>query len=597
MGNRDFRVLAPDLTRRERVTQYRRAVDRHLLSMKDLWPVPSDYRGFRRSWSRDLLAGVTVAVVALPLALGFGAASGAGAAAGLVTAVVAGIVAAVFGGSHLQVTGPTGAMTVVLLPVISQHGVGIIPLLAVMAGVLVVLMSILAMGRAVEFLSISVVEGFTMGIGVIIALQQIPLLLGTPRVDSDSTLVSSWLTLEQTDWGAAWVPLAIAAGVVVVHLIGGRVLPKLPIALVSIVLATLVVEFAGIDVPRIGQLPAGLPAPQLPDMSLGLLRQLATPALAVAVLAALESLLSARVADGMRPDVPNTNPDRELMGQGLANIASGLFGGLPATGAIARTAVNVRSGASTRVSAVIHGVVLLLIMMVLAPVVSLIPMAALGGVLVVTAARMISPAMIRNISRVTRADRNTFWLTFGATALFDLVVAVMVGLLMAGAMSIRHMAEYTVVARQWLPASTREGRVDFPFDRRAELRRRVAVFRVDGALFYGNARRFTDVVTELEEGVDAVILRCHRLQVLDASGADALADVDRQLRLRDIRLVVQGMNESQLEICRRMESLQDRQQVTELSEAVTWVDEHLPAEPAPGGGDSGESDAPLAPLT
>lgn len=576
MGDRDFRIEAPQMSRRERMDHYRRLMDRHLVSMKGLWPTREDYHGLRRSLGSDLLAGVTVAVVALPLALGFGAASGAGATAGLVTAIVAGFVAAVFGGSHLQVSGPTGAMTVVLLPVIAQHGMGIIPLLAIMAGVLVVGMGLFAMGRAVEFLSVAVVEGFTMGIGVIIALQQIPLLLGTARVPAESTLVSSWLTVHQARWADAWIPLLLAGGVVTLHLVGSRIFPRTPIALVSIALATLVAEGAGLDVPRIGDLPRGLPAPSLPAADLGLIQALAGPALAVAALAALESVLSARVADGMRPDIRNSHPDRELMGQGLANIASGLFGGLPATGAIARTAVNVRSGACTRVSAMTHAVVLLLVMLVAAPVVSRIPMAALGGVLLVTAGRMISVHTARNLSRVTRADRNTFWLTFGATVVFDLVVAVLVGLLMAGAMSVRHMAEYTVVARQKMPTTTAHGRIDFTPDQE-HLRDRTRFYRVEGALFYGNARRFTYLVAGVPDDIAAVVLRFHRLQVLDASGADAIRNVARQLSRRGILLVAQGMNDSQAEICRRMEALEPDQMVDELGDAIEWVAARAPA--------------------
>ncbi|HRA76696.1 MAG TPA: SulP family inorganic anion transporter, partial [Propionicimonas sp.] len=367
MGNRDFRIEAARLTPKEQFERYRELVGDHLISFKGLWPTPSDYAGLRSSWAKDLLAGVTVGVVALPLALGFGVASGVGAAAGLVTAIIAGVVAAVFGGSHLQVSGPTGAMTVVLLPLIAKHGVPVVPLLAIIAGVLVVVMALTAVGRAVEFIPLSVVEGFTIGIGVIIALQQIPLVLGTERGEAESTLVSSWLTLSATDWSSAWQPLLVAAGVIALHLIGHRFFRHLPLSLIAIVVATLAVELAGADVDRIGALPTGLPMPALPEFSLTLVQDLAAPALAVAALAALESLLSARVADGMRPDVTPTSPDRELMGQGLANIASGLFGGLPATGAIARTAVNVRSGAKTRVASVSHAVVLLAVMLLLAP--------------------------------------------------------------------------------------------------------------------------------------------------------------------------------------------------------------------------------------
>ena len=209
------------------------AVGAHLISLKGLFPALSDYRGLRRSWAKDLMSGLTVGVVALPLALGFGVASGAGAAAGLVTAIIAGLVAAIFGGSHVQVSGPTGAMTVVLLPVIAQYGVGMVPLLAIMAGVLVVLMALTAMGRSIEMIPLPVVEGFTFGIGIIIILQQLPLLLGTPKGEAESTLMSSWLTLTHTDWTAAVAPLLVAALVIALHVVGRRFLPRVPIALVA----------------------------------------------------------------------------------------------------------------------------------------------------------------------------------------------------------------------------------------------------------------------------------------------------------------------------------------------------------------------------
>lgn len=574
MGNRDFRIEPPQLTPREQLRHYRSVVGRHLITIGGLWPTPGDYRGLRKSWTKDLIAGITVGVVALPLALGFGVASGVGAGVGLVTAIVAGIVAAIFGGSHLQVSGPTGAMTVVLLPVIAKHGIEMVPLLAIMGGVMVVAMALLAIGRTVDFVPVSVIQGFTMGIGTIIALQQIPLVSGTERVGAESTLVSSWLTLQATDWAKAWQPIALTVFVVVLHLVGQKYFKKLPISLISIIIATVLVETLPTGVARIGSLPSALPRPVLPPLSLGIIEELAAPALAVATLAALESLLSARVADGMRPDLEPTNPDRELMGQGLANIASGLFGGLPATGAIARTAVNVRSGARTRLSSVTHAVSLLAVMIFLAPLVSRVPMAALGGVLLVTAGRMVSVSTLVALSRVTRADRNTFWITFLATVVLDLVAAVLLGLLMAAVMSLRHMAAYTVVARQSLPSDTREGVVDFSPEQE-HLRSRMAMYRVDGALFYGNAQRFVEELSGVESGIDAVILRCHRLRILDASGADALQTVARRFKRRGIALVVQGMNRSQRRTCRLMKSVRDDQQVTELSEAIDWVDRVL----------------------
>ena len=542
--NSDYRIEPPQHTPREHLHGQLDSLTTRLVDMKNLWPSPADYVELPRSWRKDLVAGITVGIVALPLALGFGVASGAGAAAGLATAVVAGVVAALFGGSHLQVSGPTGAMTVVLLPVIHQFGLAAVPTLALMAGALLVLMAVTGLGRTVDLLPFPVVEGFTMGIGVIIALQQIPLLLGTPKADAQSTLAVAGRTLAATDWTHAWRPLLVAALVVLMHVVARRLAPRLPIALISIIVATIVVAFAGLDIARIGSLPAGLPAPHLPPMGWQTMNALLTPAIAVAALAALESLLSARVADGMVPDIEPTNPDRELLGQGLANVAVAMFGGLPATGAIARTAVNVRSGGRTRVAAVVHALALLLIMLALGPLVALIPMAALGGVLVMVAANMVSWKAYRRIARATRADRNTFLITFAATIVLDLVQAVLIGVAMAALMSLRHMATYSIVRRQHLPAGTRtEGRVDLdPADE--ALRDRIALYRVDGALFYGNAHRFIDEVICVEP-VDAVILRFHRTNVLDASGAHGLKDVVRRLEGRGIAVIVQGMTPAQ----------------------------------------------------
>lgn len=574
MGNRDFRIEPLRLTPREQIRRYRTLAGAHVINLRNLWPVPSDYAGLRQSWAKDLVAGITVGVVALPLALGFGVASGAGAAAGLITAIVAGLVAAIFGGSHLQVSGPTGAMTVVLLPVIAKYGLGVVPLLAILGGIIVVGMALTAVGRSVEFIPFPVVEGFTMGIGVIIALQQVPLILDAPRGTSESTLMAAWQSFQQADWSHAWLPLTVAVAVIVMHLIGFKLVPKWPLSLIAIVIATVAVVLLPISVDTIGALPTGLPSPQLPAFTLGMLQDLAGPALAIAALASLESLLSARVADGMRPDLTDTNPDRELMGTGLSNIASGLFGGLPATGAIARTAVNVRSGARTRLSAVTHAVVLLVVMLLLAPIVATVPMAALGGVLLVTAGRMLNLRLGRTMLTVTRADRNTFLLTFGATVLLDLVAAVLLGLLMAGVMSLRHMATYSVVARQNLPTSTAEGVVDWTGEQE-HLRDAVAIFRVDGALFYGNSQRFIDEVNDLDHDTAAVIIRCHQMRILDASGAVALDGALRRLRRRKILYVIQGMNTTQRRTSIMMGATEERHHVKELSEALGWIDHEL----------------------
>ncbi|MGW1145280.1 SulP family inorganic anion transporter, partial [Streptomyces sp. NPDC002454] len=330
----------------------------------------------RRAPRRDLLAGLTVAVVALPLALGFGVSSGLGAEAGLATAVVAGALAALFGGSRLQVTGPTGAMTVVLVPIVAEHGTGGVLTVGVLAGVLLLGLAAARAGRWMAYVPAPVVEGFTLGIALVIGLQQVPGALGVPVPEGDGVLVVAWHALRAFVSEPAPAAVALALAVAALMLLGARLRPAVPFSIVAVVAATAVAHLGHLDVATIGALPAGLPAPSLGFLDPADVPGLLAPAVAVAALAALESLLSAQVADGMTTG-PRHDPDRELFGQGLANLAAPLFGGVPATGAIARTAVNVRSGAVSRLAALTHAAVLAVIVFAAAPLVSRIPLAAL----------------------------------------------------------------------------------------------------------------------------------------------------------------------------------------------------------------------------
>ncbi|NUS10082.1 MAG: SulP family inorganic anion transporter, partial [Streptomyces sp.] len=349
----------------------------------------------RRDPRRDLLAGLTVAIVALPLALGFGVSSGLGAAAGLATAVVAGALAAVFGGSSLQVSGPTGAMTVVLVPIVGAYGPTGVLTVGLMAGVLLVALAALRAGRYMRYVPAPVVEGFTLGIACVIGLQQLPNALGVPKPEGDRVLVVAWRAAEAFVRNPNWTAAGFAVAVAVVMLAGTRWRPSLPFSLLAVVAATAVAQLFALEAATpIGDLPAGLPAPSLAFLELGSLSTLFAPAVAVAALAALESLLSASVADGMTVGHRH-DPDRELFGQGLANIAAPLFGGVPATGAIARTAVNVRTGAGSRLAALTHAAVLAAIVFAAAPLVSRIPLAALAGVLLATAIRMVETGSLR----------------------------------------------------------------------------------------------------------------------------------------------------------------------------------------------------------
>ncbi|HEY3438059.1 MAG TPA: SulP family inorganic anion transporter [Actinotalea sp.] len=498
-------------------------------------PRRSDYAGLRRTWRADALAGVTVAIVALPLALGFGVTSGMGAAAGLVTAVVAGLVAALLGGSNLQVSGPTGAMTVVLVPVVARYGPASVPTVAIMAGGLVLLAGAVGLGRLVAYIPWPVVEGFTMGIGVVIAAQQVPLALDTPRGPGENAALVALRTLGRVDWARAWEPLALVAVVMVVMVALPRLHRSLPASLIGVVLATVLAEVTHLGVSLLGSIPSGLPSPHLPGLSPEATGALVPAALAVAALAALESLLSARVADGMADDLPRTNPNRELVGQGVANIASGLFGGMPATGAIARTAVNVRAGGRTRVSAALHALVLAGVMLAAGPLVARIPLAALAGVLLVTAARMIDLPTARAICRSGRSGALVFLLTLLTTIVFDLVVAVELGVALAAVLALRAVARASGLHREELDLAE----VDVASER-ALLRDHIAVYRIDGALFFADVRRFLDELAHVAD-VRVVILRLSGIRVLDTSGANALAEIVADLQRRGIVVLLKGL--------------------------------------------------------
>ncbi len=495
-------------------------------------PRADDYRGLATSWRADVVAGVTVGVVALPLALAFGISSGMGATTGLVTAIIAGFVAGLLGGSNVQVSGPTGAMTVVLVPLVARHGVASVYMVGLLAGVIVLVAGVVGLGRYLAFVPWPVIEGFTVGIAVLIFLQQVPSALGVTKPKGDNTAIVAWRAVRAAfshGNGAAWVTVAV---VVATMYVVPRLHRALPASLIAVVVATVVAQVTNMHVGRIGAVPSSLPMPSLPHLAVGSTSDLLSAALAVAALAALESLLSAKVADGMA-DTTRHDPDRELFGQGAANIASAFFGGMPATGAIARTAVNVRAGARTRVAALVHAVVLLGVVLFAGSLVARVPLAALAGVLMVTAARMVEPHNVRAVVRATRSDALVFALTAFATVAFDLIFAVELGMAVAAVLALRNVARSASTNLE--PVTMEVG-----VDEAAHLRHgRIVTYRLDGALFFGAAQRFLTELTAVSD-VRVVVLRLPQLQVLDATGAQALGEIVSELEARGITVLVKG---------------------------------------------------------
>ncbi|MFI2200500.1 SulP family inorganic anion transporter [Streptomyces sp. NPDC020192] len=504
-----------------------------LTRITSLLPSRSDLAQIRRDPRRDLIAGLTVAIVALPLALGFGVSSGLGAEAGLATAVVAGALAAVFGGSNLQVSGPTGAMTVVLVPIVAQYGPTAVLMVGLMAGVMLVALALLRAGRYMRYVPAPVIEGFTLGIACVIGLQQVPNALGVPKPEGDKVLVITWRAVEEFVKAPNWTAVALAVAVVVLMLAGARWRPTVPFSIVAVIAATVVAQVAHLDAKPIGDLPAGLPAPSLSFFHPDALGSLLAPAVAVAALAALESLMSAAAADAMTVGQRH-DPDRELLGQGLANIAAPLFGGVPATGAIARTAVNVRTGAGSRLAALTHAAVLAVIVFAAAPLVSKIPLAALAGVLLATAIRMVEVGSLKAMAKATRSDAVILALTAAATLALDLVYAVIIGLVVAGALALR------AVAKQARFDQVPLDRGDHTAEEHALLGEHIVAYRIDGPLFFATAHRFLLELTEVAD-VRVVILRMSRVSTVDATGALVLKDAVEKLNRRGILVLASGL--------------------------------------------------------
>ncbi|WP_243713882.1 SulP family inorganic anion transporter [Nostoc sp. 106C] len=480
----------------------------------------------------DLTGGLTAAVVALPLALAFAVASGVEPKAGLYTAIVAGIVAAIFGGSPVQITGPTGAMAVILVGIVAKYGLEKVWIAGVMAGIIQIALGVAKLGQLVKFIPYPVTAGFTNGIAVIIFCGQLNNFFGLQLPRQEHFLPGLWQSITHVE-ALNWAAVVLAILVIATNILWPKINTTIPGSLMGLVLATAIASYFHLNVPTIGAIPQALPMLQgIPHWNdFGLIRELINPALALAALGSIESLLSAVVADGMTVSEKH-NSDRELIGQGLANIIIPFFGGIPATGAIARTAVNVRSGGKTRLSGVIHGVALAIIVLTLAPLAGQIPLAALAGILMVVSLRMIEWEAIGLLLRATYSDFAVMILTWLVTILFDLVLAVEVGLIAAGALFIKRMSDLSL-------AKIPETEV-FPPGIPLELGKEIAVYRVDGPVFFGAAERFVTFLREQPE-VKYLILRLRFVPNMDTTGLVALEDIYHDLERHNCRLILTGL--------------------------------------------------------
>jgi SulP family sulfate permease len=500
-----------------------------------------------RRFTHDLASGITVGLVALPLAMAFGIASGVTPQAGLYTAVVAGFLISALGGSRVQIGGPTGAFVVIVAGIVARFGTSGLMLVTLMAGGLLLIMGITGLGSAVKFIPRPVIIGFTNGIALLIASTQIKDFLGLRTGAVPSAFLPRMKVLAENVGTLQWPAVAIACATLVIILLWPRVSRRIPGSILAVLACTAVAALLHLHVETIGTkfggLPRGFPPLTLPHLHAEHILPLLPSALTVALLGAIESLLSAVVADGMAGDRHNSNV--ELVAQGVANIASPLFGGIPATGAIARTATNIRSGAQTPISGIIHALTLLAILLVAAPLAHFIPLATLSAVLFIVAWNMGEWREIGGVLRLGKADIAVWLVTFTLTVVADLTVAVGVGMALAALLYIYRIAETTTVERV-TEEYLREGQAHILQDK--EIPANVAILRIHGPFLFGATQRLDEATEDLSVFPSIVILRLRNMTALDATGVHALENFAERLRESGRTLLLCGARDQPAEL-------------------------------------------------
>jgi len=503
----------------------------------------------RDQFLKDVVAGVTVGIVALPLAIAFAIASGVAPERGLYTAIVAGFLISLLSGSRVQIGGPTGAFVILVYGIVQAHGYDGLAMATLIAGVLLVLMGVARLGSVIKYIPYPVTVGFTAGISLIIFSGQMRDLFGLQLETVPADFAGKWLAYaDSVSTFSPWAT-AIGIGTVILMLASPRVTHRVPGSLIAIVVATAVVQLLGLPVETIGSrfggVPSALPMPRMPSMSFELAAEMFSPALSIALLGGIESLLSAVVADGMTGRRHRSNA--ELIAQGVANIASPVFGGIPATGALARTATNVKAGGRTPFAGMMHALTLLLVMLFFGGLAALIPLAALAGVLVVVAYNMSEWHLFVKLFHSTRSDTVVLLVTFGLTLALDLVIAIQAGVVLAALLFMRRMAEVTEAGFVGdIAGEDAEGEAAVDADpdrlRRRDLPEGVEVFEVNGPFFFGATDKFRGALSVVDRAPAVLILRLRHVPAIDATGVRALEDILMSCRRDGTQLLLSGVN-------------------------------------------------------
>lgn len=508
----------------------------------------------KATFMSDLMAGIIVGIVALPLAIAFGIASGVTPEKGIITAIIAGLLISVFGGSKVQIGGPTGAFIVIVFGIIADYGMNGLIIATFMAGIFLILMGVLRVGTIIKYIPYPIIVGFTSGIALTIFTTQIKDLFGMQIADVPADFVSKWIVYFQHFNTMNIWPLLIGLGSILIIVYTPKISKKLPGSLLAIIIMTVVAlllkNYAGVTtIETIGDrftINPNMPTPEVPKITWEVFTKLMSPALVIAMLGAIESLLSAAVADGVIGDKHDSN--QELVGQGIANMACSLFGGIPATGAIARTMTNINNGGRTPIAGIIHALVLLLIYFFLMPLAKYIPMSCLAGILVVVSYNMSEWRSFKAILKNPKSDITVLLVTFFLTVIFDLTVAIEVGILIACLLFMRRMSEVTKVSVETEEIDLNADS-DLPYNNEhLIIPDRVEVYEINGPYFFGIANRFEEVMNDVGSIPAVRIIRMRKVPFIDSTGVHNLTNLCKKCLKKDVHIVLSGVNDKVLDV-------------------------------------------------
>ena len=500
--------------------------------------------------AKDIIAGIIVAVIALPLSIALAISSGVSPEKGLITAIFAGFLISFLGGSKVQIGGPTAAFVTIIYSIIAEHGLDGLITAVIMAGIILVIMGLLRFGSLIRYVPKTITVGFTAGIAVTLFSGQLKDLLGLQIDNVPAEFIPKWESYFANMNTLNIYSLAIGIGCIIIIALWPKVNKVIPGSMIALIVSTLLVQVLHLQVDTIGsrftEISSAIPIPALPSFSIATINKLFAPAITIAILGALESLLSAVVADEMIDDTHDSN--MELVAQGIANITSGLFGGIPATGAIARTAANIKSGGKSPISGMVHAITLLFTMLLLMPLAKMIPMTTLSAILIVVAYNMSGWRTFKELLRAPKSDIIVLLVTFGCTVIFDLVVAIGFGMIMTMALFMKRVTDTTEI-RDLVYEKVFEGDITEMLEDAAG---KINIYQVNGPIFFGVVQDFIHKTKELNQSMEVLILDMRHTHAIDASAVDAINKLLAQCSKLNIKLYLTHVNEQPARVLKRM---------------------------------------------